>query len=750
MRIVTMPALWEREHALAAMSTGVRSAAEGRGAAVFLVGEAGLGKTTLLDVARAAAGSDVGVAYGDAMETAVAFGLFGQLSRSLGDGDVLGDSDPVVEPSAPYHRALRWLERRGDGPLLLALDDLHWADADSLALIGFLVRRLHYLPVTLIATLRPWPAQAHELAAGLAATGAARLEQLAPLSSQSVLEVLTERMGSPVSSSVASRAHRLCNGNPLLVEQVADGLARGEHVPDVDAGAADLAAHLLLSRFAGLNAAGLRFARAGSVLGTSFRSEIAVAIAELEDDAVESAFEGLHRSGLTVEATDQFTRFAHPLFAQALYEDLAPPVRRRLHARAFALLSRRGLDAEAAEHAVRADLVGDAKAIAALVRTGRSALVAGAVATGARQLEAAVRLSADRAPPDLLLSLCEALAATGRIDEAGKVCDKLLSSDDTDWRQRVEGLRVQGRIRYLAGAPDFGGGALAQAIEIAIVHDPARAVQPLLDQSLGAWLGGGPRAALPLAARALEMAADADDVLRRQAEATWGHLAQEGGDPAGLMMTDRLVREVGELDVSAMDPVELAWPWASVYQLAMNDNAAGRYAEAERVFKLARETLERAGAANALATLAIYIANLVIRRGKLEEALSEAVRAVEFAELTPGVVGYADIMRAEALLWLGRLDESEHACERAEASGADHWFSRQWIAHVRGLRLLWEGDDRASDELLIAEEMTLANGVGDPNHVQWAGHAIAAHVAAGRVDDAERVVSWLEDCADTL
>jgi DNA-binding CsgD family transcriptional regulator len=130
--------------------------------------------------------------------------------------------------------------------------------------------------------------------------------------------------------------------------------------------------------------------------------------------------------------------------------------------------------------------------------------------------------------------------------------------------------------------------------------------------------------------------------------------------------------------------------------------------------------------------------------------LDAAVRAAEFSDLTPGVLPSAHVVRAEALLWLGRLDEAESYLRMVEEGPQQNWFIRLWTAHVRGLRLLWEGDERASDVLLEAEHVSRSAGIRNPNHIQWGGHAIAAHLAAGREADAVRLVDWLDERADTL
>src|SRR5262249_48310482 len=136
---------------------------------------------------------------------------------------------------------------------------------------------------------------------------------------------------------------------------------------------------LLLSRFAGLPPAALRCVRAASVLGIRFRLELAAEGAGLAGGEADRAVQALCRGGLVEQTSAGAVRFVPPLFAQALYDDLPGPMRARLHARSFDLLAQRGLDPEAAEHALRAGLGDTPAVLAALERAGRSALEVGAL-----------------------------------------------------------------------------------------------------------------------------------------------------------------------------------------------------------------------------------------------------------------------------------------------------------------------------------------------------------------------------------
>ena len=126
----------------------------------------------------------VGSGCGDPMETALPFGQLSQAFTELGGSGILQETGSELTGSdargAQFYSALRWLGTRGAGPALIALDDLHWADADSLSLLSFLCRRLGTLKVAVIAALRSWPAEADGLAARLAGDGHAATQRLAP------------------------------------------------------------------------------------------------------------------------------------------------------------------------------------------------------------------------------------------------------------------------------------------------------------------------------------------------------------------------------------------------------------------------------------------------------------------------------------------------------------------------------------------------------------------------------------------
>jgi predicted ATPase len=142
-------------------------------------------------------------------------------------------------------------------------------------------------------------------------------------------------------------------------------------------------------------------------------------VAGLSTTEAATEIDGLFRGGLLYEAEDGWTRFAHALIRQAVYEDIAPPVRRDLHAAAFrALVAFGAHPAEAAEHAIAAPLAGDAEAVATVARAGREALRVGAVRTARQHLETGLELAGAAVGAELLFDLGAALAADGAGEKA--------------------------------------------------------------------------------------------------------------------------------------------------------------------------------------------------------------------------------------------------------------------------------------------------------------------------------------------
>src|SRR5438270_2804678 len=174
--------IWERDGALGAIQRLLSEAGEGRGRSLFIVGEAGLGKTTMVESAQLAAASDfrISIGRGDAAESTLPFGIIDQALRGLGfrprTGRKAVRQPPLQARATHLYGAEQFLEGLAS-PSLILLDDLHWADEDSLALLSFLCRRIGNLPIALIGTLRPWPPAALPAYRTLTNAGDASMER---------------------------------------------------------------------------------------------------------------------------------------------------------------------------------------------------------------------------------------------------------------------------------------------------------------------------------------------------------------------------------------------------------------------------------------------------------------------------------------------------------------------------------------------------------------------------------------------
>jgi DNA-binding CsgD family transcriptional regulator len=254
-------ALREREAELALVDELVAVARRGRGAVLLVEGPAGIGKTRLLGSAvdrAAGAGLRVLAARAGQLERAFAYGVVRQLYEPVVAGagptdrasllaGAAGLAAPLVDPTAPAGEAdlsfgalhgLFWLTANlaERGPLLLALDDLHWCDAPSLRFLLYLARRLEGLPVVLVATLRPdEPGAETGLLGELGADPLALVARPAPLSPDAVGALVAEALGPPDPALVAAAAALadalLERGEPSAATAAIASAGIGEEVP---------------------------------------------------------------------------------------------------------------------------------------------------------------------------------------------------------------------------------------------------------------------------------------------------------------------------------------------------------------------------------------------------------------------------------------------------------------------------------------------------------------------------------------
>ncbi len=758
------PDLLEREGVLAAARDGLEAARAGRGSALVVMGEAGLGKSSVLArlVARAQ-GFAIGSAVGMASDARLPFGLMGLALAGLG-----GDAAFTAEinagageaRAARFYRTLRWLtEAAGHSPVLVVLDDLHWADPDTLDLVAFLCRRMGDLPVFIVGACRRWPAAAAQMAADLDRSGNASLCQLAPLSADAGRALLEHHLGESLDRARAGEIWEACGGNPLLLGVAAASLGEGDELPGL-VRTPGLAGKLLLARFAGVGEAGLVYARAAAVLGTEFRTALAGQLAGLDDRAATSALADLCDAGLVVDAPGtgraRRARFVHPLFAQALVDDLPGPVCSQMHRAAFRILVDAGIDAvAAARHAVAADMAGDPEAIDLLERLGRAALRQGATATAAQHLDSAVALADTGATVGLRLARAQALVVTGRVAEAETACRDVVSGGHATGIALADALRHLAWTAHLQGSLDEGMAHLDEAVAACVSVTAApqgtgatdgvvdSLLQILLDCAHTAYLLVGPARALPVVEAAAAIEADAG---RPPGPDTSGYLrfldlllgmppGELGGPPPPRGRADAMI-------------LESLGGWGPLFGRLNCAKLTEQFDEAAAVFAEANQAAEQMGSPVGIVSFAVAHADTLARRGDLRGAVAQLDRADQWSEFTPVVTPWTTAVRAAVLVELGRDADAAACCDGLDALH-EHFGGHlpliwlwQWTARCR-LLLNAGRTGPASDLADRIAWAARAHGLVEPCTVPWASVAIDAHVAAGRTDRLDATVEHL-------
>jgi AAA ATPase domain len=244
-------ALLERDAALARIDQCLWEAAAGNGSLLLLEGPPGIGKTRLV-LATAGRGRELGLVTlsgrGSELERDFAYGLVRQLfeaplvaaspaeraelfagaagraARLFGVPTPGEDAiEALLDPSFAILHGLYWLcanlGRRS--PLLLCIDDAHWADQASLRFLNYLVRRLAELPIAVVAATRPAESpEGSPLLAALTADPSSEVLVLAPLSERAVADLVRLGLGAEVESVFARACHELTGGVPFLVQEL--------------------------------------------------------------------------------------------------------------------------------------------------------------------------------------------------------------------------------------------------------------------------------------------------------------------------------------------------------------------------------------------------------------------------------------------------------------------------------------------------------------------------------------------------
>ncbi|MFG2019382.1 BTAD domain-containing putative transcriptional regulator [Actinomadura geliboluensis] len=475
-----------RSAQLARVAAVLDETGRGRGGAVLISGEAGIGKTRLARAAADLAGArGFRVAWGRCVDgTAPAFWPWTQILRDAGAGaETLSAPEPGQDPGDAlfrlYERVVDALTG-GEAPLAIVLDDLHWADASSLRLLRFVAESAARHRLLVLVTCRPepgdHPGDLRDALAVLARSGE-RLE-LPPFTAGDVASYLRAQKITEEPGLVAA-LHGRTGGNPFYLEEVLRLRGGGGDLAAVPAGVGIV----IERRAARLPAETRAMLGAAAVAGRDVGVGLLEAVADATAAEVMAALEPAVAAGLLVEPpSGPDYRFSHALVQEALYAGLDRLERSRLHLRAGEALEPVLPDAEAAtlaHHFVQARALGGAdKAVKYASRAAGHASGQLAYTEAADFWAMALRAlphGRDDERARLLTELGQALRSAGKPQDARRA-----------WEQAIDLARKTGdRDTLIAAVTAIGGPSLWNWRPYGVVDAAmVTAIEDLLDGPL--------------------------------------------------------------------------------------------------------------------------------------------------------------------------------------------------------------------------------------------------------------------------
>lgn len=729
--------------------------AGGRGAVVWLEGPPGIGKSHLLSVAAAQA-TDLGFVVRRAaareLEVHRPFGVvadaLGVSSRSEGDAATVSrllradPSGPGTPGSVQFHVSELLFElvraQVEAGPLLLCLDDLHWADQASVQFLSRYLTDLVELPVTvLLATRTSRPAELDRLLATSEGAGARRV-RIGPLADEASEQLAAGLVHARLDAQLA-RLVRGCAGNPLLVSSLVRAL-RADGALAVDAeGVAHTAdattrpglGSAVAAWLSHLEPATRETLTLASVLGPTFAVADLGVLTGRSSAALWTDLRPAVEAGVLSD-DDEHLAFTHDVVHDVLYAELPRAVRRTLHRDTARALAAAGADpGRVSEHLLRGAQRGDREAVAWLVRTGAES-AARSPAIAVQLLRAGLDLSdtTDDTHRQAQLHLALAQVASGALAEAEQLCLDVLrdGAGDLEGAFRLcltDALMRQGRIpdvlaqaRVIAGLDRLADRDRARALSwlllapfIARDHQAflpgAEAARAAAEQSghVGALVHVVTMQSLVAGARgdltgAVELAAHASAVAAR-ADTTEAHEAAPFPNEALLLLdTDRVDDARAALD-RARRTFERLGMWPALAMLPHFASAVatvtGAWDDALAELETAIDLAARTGTGWQVDAL-LQASILLTRRGDLRRAADHLARAQDHLRAGAfafrlGAAEQADALVAEAR---GDLDAARARLTSGWRAAVDTPSLHQlpWLAHDH-LRLLLARDDSA-------------------------------------------------------
>ncbi|WP_341926421.1 AAA family ATPase [Nocardioides psychrotolerans] len=756
------------EHSL--LNSLLDDAARGRGGVVVIEGPAGIGKSSLVEHARVQAkqrGFGRLRGSGDLADTALPWGVVRQLversiTRYAGEvrslildgpaGRALqaldGAPGSAASDDTGFARtlhALWWVavDLSSTRPLLITVDDAHWADLPSQRFLTYLARRVSDLPVALIVATRP-PQDPGGPLSDLTSGRLAEVLVPQPLSTSALGELAGLR-GEEAASVVITALRTATGGNPLLAGQLLDELThRGldltaESTADVvpEMGPQSVSRSLLT----GLSSEATALAGALAVLGRRGDLETARTLVGLDESSSLMAADELVTGNVLENARSDWA-FVHPVVREAVLSALRPGGRAGLHARAAQVLHARGARPEhVAAHLVRSpvDSVPDGVGV---LRAAAAALISdGDARTAAGHLQRAWEATPD--DMDLRAELGAALLSAGE-PEAARSHLLAAASSPCGSEVRADRLQAAALATSRSRGPDVAAAELERVIDdFGVDHSPARLVLEARLASLRSLTSAGlERTGLRLL----------------QFEDLPGH-TQDERTLLALLAQRAFYSLRPSVEVAALATRALAYgryfdeigadplPWGNaLHALVLADGTEAALQEIAHV----RHRLSSGGSPLEFSLMSTAAAMTATRTGHVriaDEAAADALSSLVLVEREPAVAGLVAVcVRLAAQAALDRGDPSAAAAQLRDYDAS--WPEQaailpvQRVGLVRSALALAQGAPQTALSLALetgAQES--AAGLDNPA-IPW---RVLAAVAAQRCGDLEQARSLSSD-----
>jgi GMP synthase-like glutamine amidotransferase/DNA-binding CsgD family transcriptional regulator len=741
---LTLGSLVGRDAELARIDAALACARRGESAVLVLRGDAGIGKTALLDAAAARArGLRVLRASGeDAAGTEHPFTALAELCRPLADGlerisppraeataAILdpGSGARISDRFAVYAGAFDLLvEAATETPLLVLVDDVHLLDDASHEAVAFLARRLGTDAIALLV--------ATESEGEIPGAEDLRLGGLAPPDARALIG---GRWAGELAPAVAEQVVAAAHGNPLALLEIPVDLTSEQRAgtAPVEDSLPSSAEWAFLRRVSALPAPARQALLVAAVAGRHEVEAIpqACLTLKLDDDALVAA-----QASALVRRDAGRIDFRHPLARMAVTYSALRADRRAAHA---ALAE--ALDGDASIwHRAHAAAQADEPIAAALERMALTASDQGAFAAAARGLEQAARLTPDQeARSRRLLGAARAAHLAGHVNAALGHVDAALRGDPGDPVRR-EAEHLRGLIIARSGSAAVARDRLVAVAERVERDDHVLAAKMLADAVVPALRAGSPAEAVRIARRAARLAQDSSGPTELSAKIALG---------TALILAGEYLEGVALVDAAA-EHAELVTDRQQRAYLGAGLVLAGRHASARNVLMELLNDARAAGAVSVLPYTLIRLADVELEIGRWPAAAVALHEAQRLARETGQAADYG--LALGALAWLdaarghdeGCRAHADEALELAARLGSGSRLDRVAMA----LGLLELGHGRAEAAIPHLEEACRLQDEDGWSDAARTPHRrpdlVEAYALAGRSDDArEALERFLRD-----